>query len=231
MKKKILSVIAISVLSVSALLAQVDFGIVAGPNFQNMVGKDGDGDKITNGLLIGFHAGVNARIPIAPDFYFQTGLLLSQKGSRNNEGLVPVKAADDDYNTTTRISYLDLPLHLLFRPEFGSGHILVGFGPYVGLGLFGSQDVDYGGSVPTLEQKIKFKSEITDDEFWDMDFAYYKRFDAGADIFVGYEMNMGLWFRLNAQLGLLNMMPDIEGWDHESILKNTGFGLSVGYNF
>ncbi len=230
MKTRILSVIAILVLSVTALQAQVGFGIVAGPNFQNMVGKDGDGDKVTNGLIVGFHAGVTAAVPIAPDFYFQTGLLFSQKGSRNNMGLLPTKAASDDYYTTTRVSYLDLPLHLLFRPAFGEGHILVGFGPYVAFGLGGKQTVDYE-SIPALEQKIKFKNKITAEEYWDMDHTYLRRFDAGADIFFGYELDMGLWFRLNAQLGLLNMMPDIEEWDDESILKNTGFGVSVGYNF
>jgi len=229
MKKRILSFIVISVISVSALLAQVDFGIVAGPNFQNMVGKDNGGDKVTNGLLVGFHAGVNASIPIATDFYFQTGLLFSQKGSRNNEGLLPTKASDDEYHTTTRISYIDLPLHLLFRPEFGNGHILVGFGPYVAFGLTGSQKVDY--SPILYEQKIKFKGDITQEEYWDMENAYYKRFDAGADIFAGYELSMGLWFRLNAQLGLLDMIPNAEESDNESFLKNTGFGVSVGYNF
>jgi hypothetical protein len=230
MKTKILSVIAVLVLTATALQAQVEFGVVAGPNFQNMVGKDADGDKLTNGLLVGFHAGVTANIPIAPDFYFQTGLLFSQKGSKNNMGLIPVKASSDDYNTTTRISYIDLPLHLLFRPELGNGHILVGFGPYVAFGIGGKQMVDYA-SLPTMEQKVKFKGEITGDERWDLENTYFKRFDAGADIFFGYEMSMGLWFRLNAQLGLLNMIPDVADYDGEANLKNTGFGLSVGYNF
>lgn len=229
MKTRILSVIAILVLSVTALQAQVDFGIVAGPNFQNMVGKDEGGDKVTNGLLVGFHAGVTASIPVAPDFYFQTGLLFSQKGSKNNLGILPVKASGD-YNTTTRISYIDLPLHLLFRPEFGNGHILVGFGPYVALGVAGTQTVDYG-SLPAMEQKIRFKGEITTEEYWSLENAYYKRFDAGADIFAGYELSMGLWFRLNAQLGLLDMIPDVDDMDNEWSLKNTGFGVSVGYNF
>ncbi|HCM60889.1 MAG TPA: PorT family protein [Bacteroidales bacterium] len=230
MKTRILSVIAILILTAAALQAQVEFGVVAGPNFQNMVGKDAGGDKITNGLIVGFHAGVSANIPIAPDFYFQTGLLFSQKGSKNNMGLIPVKASNDDYNTTTRISYIDLPLHLLFRPALGNGHMIVGFGPYVAFGIGGKQMVDYG-SLPTMEQKVKFESEITSEERWDLENTYFKRFDAGADIFFGYEMSMGLWFRLNAQLGLLNMIPDVADYDGEANLKNTGFGLSVGYNF
>lgn len=229
MKTRILSVIAILVLSATALQAQVEFGVLAGPNFQNMVGKDDGGDKVTNGLLVGFHAGVSASIPIATDFYFQTGLLFSQKGSKNNMGLIPAKSAGD-YNTTTRISYIDLPLHLLFRPAIGDGHVLVGFGPYVAFGIGGKQSVDYG-SLPTMEQKVKFKSEITNEERWDLENVYFKRFDAGADIFAGYEFSMGLWLKLNAQLGLLNMMPAVANNDMIANLKNTGFSVSVGYNF
>ncbi len=230
MKTRILSVIAILVLTATALEAQVEFGILAGPNFQNMVGKDDDGDKLTNGMIIGFHAGVSASIPVAPDFYFQTGLLFSQKGSKNNMGLIPTKASGDDYNTTTRISYIDLPLHLLFRPELGSGHVLVGFGPYVAFGIGGKQTVDYSG-LPAMEQKVKFKSEISNEERYDLENTYFKRFDAGADIFAGYELSMGLWLRLNAQLGLLDMMPALQDGDPQANLKNTGFSLSVGYNF
>lgn len=230
MKSKIYSVIAVLLLSAAALQAQVSFGVTAGPNFQNMVGKNMDGDKVTNGLIVGFHAGVSANIPIAPDFYFQTGLLFSQKGSKNNEGLFPVKSSGDDYTTTTRISYIDLPLHLLFRPQFSSGHIIVGFGPYVAFGIGGTQKVKYG-NLPTMEQKIKFRNEIPLEDFWDVENAYYRRFDAGADIFAGYEFDMGLYFLLKTQLGLLNMITDVADWEGEPNLKNTGFGVSVGFNF
>jgi len=230
MKIKILTVIGLAVLSVTAMKAQVSFGVEAGPNFQNMVGKDSDGDKVTNGLLVGFHVGVTAGIPIAPDFLFQTGLLFSQKGSKNNEGLIPLKAAGGDYNTTTRISYIELPLNLLFKPQFGGGHILVGFGPYVAYGLGGTQKVNYPNN-PTLEQKIKFRSEIPIADYWDIETVYFRGFDAGADIFAGYELDMGLFVLLKTQLGLLNMITDVRDWEGESNLKNTGFGLSVGYNF
>jgi hypothetical protein len=143
---------------------------------------------------------------------------------------LPTKASSDDYNTTTRISYIDLPLHLLFRPELGNGHVLVGFGPYVAFGIGGKQTVDYDG-LPSMEQKVKFKSEISNDERFDLENTYFKRFDAGADIFAGYELSMGLWLRLNAQLGLLDMMPAFQDNDPNANLKNTGFSLSVGYNF
>jgi hypothetical protein len=46
MKTRILSVVAILILTAAALQAQVEFGVVAGPNFQNMVGKDAGVNKI-----------------------------------------------------------------------------------------------------------------------------------------------------------------------------------------
>ncbi len=230
MKGKILAAVAVLVLSVTAVQGQVNFGIVAGPNFQNMVGKDAGGDKLTNGLITGFHAGVNISFEVAPDFLIQTGLLFSQKGSRNNESVILVKAANDDYICTTRVSYIELPVHILYRPELGSGHLLLGFGPYVAYGIGGTQNVDFE-VLPAFEQKIKFRNEVPLADFLTLDYAYYKGFDAGADIFAGYELGMGLSVRLNAQLGLLDMVTDVANWEGESVLKNTGFSLSVGYNF
>jgi hypothetical protein len=229
MKLRFLTIIAVLIVSVSVLDAQVDFGVIGGVNFQNITGKNASGDKVDNGLLVGFHAGLNASIPIAPDFYFQPGLLYSMKGARSNFFVLPDKSASNDYNTVTRISYIEMPLNLLFRPQFADGHILLGFGPYVAFGIGGKQKFD--ADPIFYEQKIRFKNKITSSEAWDVDYAYYRPFDAGANIFAGYEFNTGLFFRLNAQLGLLRINPDIEGSDNAASFKNTGFGLSAGFNF
>jgi len=61
---------------------------------------------------------------------------------------------------------------------------------------------------------------------------YYKAFDAGGNLWVGYEMSMGLFFQLNTQLGMININPEDKRIpDDKSAYKNTGFGLSVGYRF
>lgn len=231
MKTKLFLMFAAAMLSVAALQAQVTFGVVAGPNFQNITGKDHYGDKLENGLIVGFHAGVKANLPIAPDFYFQAGLLYSCKGSKNDFLNITTKSTSSELNTTTRIGYIELPLNLLFRPEFGNGHILLGFGPYLALGIAGKQVFEYDNF--SYEQKIKFSNLISWDEYWDMDHAYYRPFDAGANIFAGYELEMGLFFHLNAQMGLLKINPKIDDdeVDDDAVYKNTGFGLSIGYNF
>ena len=57
-----------------------------------------------------------------------------------------------------------------------------------------------------------------------------KRFDAGANLLAGYEFSNKLSFQLNAGLGLVNMYnrPDS---DNKTTVKNTGFGVSLGYRF
>ncbi|MFZ2285921.1 MAG: porin family protein [Bacteroidales bacterium] len=228
MRIKHLTLSAIIILSSLAVQAQIGFGILGGVNFQNINGKSSNGTKLENGLLTGFHAGVSVNIPIAADFYFQPGLLFSLKGS-NNEFYSPPAKASGDYTTTTRLSYVELPLNLLFRPQLGNGHILLGFGPYIAYGITGKETTQL--SSISIERPVKFKNSV---ENWTdlVNNAYYRPFDAGANIFFGYEFSMGAFVQLNAQLGLLKINPEYP-WisDDQTAYKNTGYGLSLGYRF
>ncbi len=88
--------------------------------------------------------------------------------------------------------------------------MLLGFGPYVGYAIGG-----------------KFKNPDADIEFGDQP-TELKRFDAGANLLAGYEFSNKLSFQLNAGLGLVNINNRIPT-DKKSTLKNTGFGVSLGY--
>jgi len=208
MKTKMLfySVIASLLLTVPALAqSDVTFGIRAGVNFQNLNGKDIDGDKLENDLKTGFNVGVNAEIPVGIDFYLQPGLLFSTKGAKYNfQGI----------EATRNISYLELPINFLYKPELGDGHLLLGFGPYAAYALGGK--IKGGGNDIDME----FGNEIGET----------KPFDAGANLLAGYEFNNNLSFQLNAGLGLINMYNRQDG-DSKSSVKNTGFGVSLGYRF
>jgi hypothetical protein len=87
-------------------------------------------------------------------------------------------------------------------------------GPYAAFGIGGK---DRLGNTDT---DIKFGS--APDEF--------KRFDAGGNFLFGYELSNKLSAQLNAGLGLVNINNRGIG-DTKSSLKNTGFGVSVGYRF
>ena len=228
MKTKFITLSAILLFSTIALQAQIGFGLLGGINFQNINGKDNNGNKLENGLLTGFNAGVNVIIPVAPDFYFQPGLLFSVKGAKNNFFSPPTKASGD-LVTTTRLSYVEMPLNLLYRPQLGEGYILLGFGPYIAFGIGGKENSEFGSI--SYKRDVKYKNTVTN--VIDLiNNAYYKPFDAGANIFFGYELSMGVFLQLNAQLGLLKINPEYS-WatDSKASYKNTGFGLSIGYRF
>lgn len=183
------------------------FGVLGGVNFQNINGKDNDGDKFENDLKPGFHAGVNAILGIAPEFYLQPGILFSTKG-----------CILEDSDLKLNVSYLEIPLNFLYRGELGNGYVLVGFGPYLGFGLSGKLKTDDGHSID-----VEFSNEYVTGSIVTM-----KRFDAGANVFAGYELSSGIFFQLNTQLGLLKINPEATG---KLTWKNTGFGLSAGYRF
>lgn len=198
---------------------RISFAILGGINFQNLNGKDYSGDKLENDLIIGYHAGLNIQMPVAPTIYFQPGLIFSTKGAKSVNGSL---------TTTYHISYIELPLNLVYKGSLGNGYVLLGFGPYVAYAI-GGKATTVDGNL-TLESDIVFqKSVALTDPITN---TYLKPFDAGANIFAGYEMAGGLFFQLNAQLGMVKINPE-NAWisNDESILKNTGFSFSLGYRF
>jgi len=199
-------------------------GIVVrgGVNFQNINGKNALGDKLENKLIPGFNVGIMAEAPIVPDFYFQPGLLFSTKGAKDEDELLGQKAS-----TKINLGYLEVPLHLLYKPLLGNGHLILGFGPYLGFALTGKGTATIGSQDADIDVKFQNTVEPSDPG----DALYFRRFDAGANLFAGYEFANGLSFQLNTQLGLLNINPEYEGVNDKSKWNNTGFGLSLGYRF
>jgi hypothetical protein len=193
--------------------------ILGGVNFQNFNGKDFNGDKLENDLIAGFHAGLNVQIPIAPEFYFQPGLLFSTKGAKNVTGQV---------TSTYRLSYLELPLNLVYKSQVGNGYIMLGFGPYVGYAVSGKATY-VSGSVE-INNDIEFTNEVNSGD--PLLTPYFKAMDIGGNLFFGYEMAGGLFIQLNSQLGMVKINPDDNRIaDNKTNIKNTGFGLSAGYRF
>ncbi len=199
------------------------FGVLGGVSFQNLNGKDAGGDKLTNDMILGYHAGLNMQIPIAPQFYFQPGLLFSTKGAKNTYSILGTEVT-----RTIKLSYIELPLNLVYKGAIGNGFVMLGFGPYVGYAI-GGKVVTEGGSV-TIDNKIVFKGTIEQDD--DESHATFKALDLGGNIFAGFEMSNGLFLQLDTQLGMVKINPENNGnSDDKTAVKNTGFGLSLGIRF
>ena len=227
MKNKILFIIAaILILSMPAMSqTKTSFGIRGGLNMQNINGKDITGDALELKMIPGFHAGLVVDIPVATDFWFQPGLLFTTKGSKSDGEFLGI-----GYSTKYNLSYFEIPLSLVYKPMVGNGHFFIGFGPYIGYGITGKATFEAGSK--TIEQDIIFEKEFNGSSNPDKDWAQFKRLDYGGNLFFGYQFEVGLSVQLNTQLGLAAINSDnLLLPDSKTAFRNTGFGLSLGYNF
>lgn len=102
------------------------------------------------------------------------------------------------------LTYLDIPVYGVYNYEIGPGKAMGGFGPYVGVALFGK----------VAGEKIEFGEEDG-----------IKRADAGVNFMLGYEFS---------ELGLRAMFtvsPGIADISSGTGVKtrNTGIGFGVAY--
>ena len=163
------------------------------------------GDGFEDGKMAPrFNIGVDYEIAVAPDFYFAPGLLFATKGSK-------YEILGEDIQIG--LNYLEVPLNLVYKPVLGDGNLIVAFGPYVGYGLGGKAKSDEG------DTDIEMGSEEEGSHY------NYKAFDMGANLSFGYMFGAGLSLQFNTQLGLVNISHG------DDAVKNTGFGLSLGYRF
>ncbi len=210
-------------ITINAQSSGTSFGLRAGVNFQNITGENNNGDNLKNSLILGFNGGVVVQLPVATDFYIQSGLLYSTKGAKSEYEVLGIKETID-YN----VGYIELPINFLYKPTLGKGKMMLGFGPYIAYGINGKVKYNIGNIVG--EDNIEFTSEYT--SLLPTEPKYFKKFDYGANLFFGYELGGGLSAQLNTQLGLTQVNSDNTTYPNNKLsLKNTGFGISLGYMF
>lgn len=201
-------------------MSTTTFGIKVGPSFSSMTSKT-DGDKETSDMMVGIEGGVYANLPIAPQFYIQPSLMYEGKGGKENYS--PTEDVNADIKI--RLHYLTLPIDFLFKPEMpnGSGAWIIGVGPYFGYGISGKAKVSGNiGNANGSQSYDPFKESFMGGD------ADLKRFDAGANVQLGYEMANGFNIGLNANLGLVNIANN---GDSDNSARNTNFGVTLGYTF
>jgi len=143
--------------------AQVSYGLKAGANFAKMVVSEEDLSS-TSETTTSFHLTGFAEIPAAPNFAIQPGLSLQGKGGTG--------ADDIKFN----IMSVEVPVNAVYYiPAGPAGRIFLGAGPYLGVNISGTMEVDGD------KEDIEFGSE--DDQVG--------RIDYGINLMAGFKLAGG----------------------------------------
>lgn len=197
----------------------IRFGILGGGSLQTLYGTDYWGEKLDNKMNPGFHAGGNAILPLFADLWIQPGISFSLKGAKQN-------IIAEDITKTINLVYVEVPVNVLYRPQLGDGHLLIGAGPYVSYGILGNERTKIG--TITTELKVKYIADAAEEP---SSYVYYRGLDAGANILFGYELYSGVFVQINGQMGLLKVNSEYGLPNDQTSKMNFGLGVSAGYRF
>lgn len=211
MKKLIILLLAVFLISSVSETYATTFGVKGGLNLSNMFMKDNSGTYSTEfEMLPGFQIGATAEFDINEKYAFETGLLFATKGYKFEHSV-----AGEEYSSTLTLNYIDIPLA-------GKGYFNVQnfdvyglLGAYIGYGIGGTASSDYDEQE---DEDISFGSEQGDD---------FKPFDFGLLIGAGVQYQK-FEFGLSYALGLANLSV----YDDDDMkVNNRVISVTVGYKF
>lgn len=153
--KTFITLTAMLLLMQASSIAQVEIGITAGTAYANQH-QGYLGNMYRGERKAGFTAGILTNFRINKILYFQPSLNYVQKRFNLSETL------DGEKSINVNMHYLELPLNLLFRTNNDEEDLLIGFGPYVSMGLSGN--VSASVDKEKISRKIKFGNNIEEDE-------------------------------------------------------------------
>lgn len=143
--KKFLPLFLVALVATATVSAQgLRYGITGAMNVANYA-MEVEGISFNPDSRIGFRAGFRMEMDapfIYDGFYFDAEALLSAKGAKFDSS-----SGEDAASVISRPYYLEIPIHIGYRYMFGQGNVGIfgSFGPYFGVGLFGTNKVTVEG--------------------------------------------------------------------------------------
>ena len=150
-------------------------------------------------MAIGARVGVIAEFGITDAIFIQPGVMFSMMGFKVD----PI---------TAHLNYIHIPINIVYKLDAGPGKIFFGLTPFLSYGVSASLSGLPSGASGTIE----FGSNA----------GQVKPLDFGAGINVGYELEMGLFFRAGYDYSLANSSNVSGVTDH-----NTCIHIGAGYFF
>ena len=192
----------------------ITFGISGGSSIAGMYVKGPDQLYIDDEIVEPVSIGVNADIKFNDYFSIKPSLFYQGKGGMVNE------TGDYDANNKYVLHYLEIPIDFIGHLPLGSNgaNLFLGAGPFISIGLSGSNDYDVDG-VPAKET-IKFGSN-----------GQFKSTDFGLTSVLGFQTASGFDVGANFELGLVNMLQKTDLHIGATSAKTGVFYFSIGQSF
>lgn len=218
MKKLIIST-ALSVLFLCAFTktstAQVTgddlharFGIKGGVNYSALYTKN-EGEETK--MLVGYNAGIFAKLPVSRHFSIQPELYYTTKGGKISYSSFLVSG-----NTKFKLNYIELPVLAVVNV---TDNFNIHVGPYVSYLVSGKAKNNTNGNI------FNFQDNIDNDD--------YNKLDAGLAIGLGLDFgNVGIGARYNYGLTKVGKNKTITGYDYKFPNAVNGVGsLYIAISF
>lgn len=207
----------LAVLPIYCISSAQSFGLQGGLNIASQsIGSSGASNfTLSTGSKAGFLIGATGDFPISSSLSFRPELNYIQKGSKTTGET----AAEF---VTIALSYIEVPLNIVYSSAAGHGNVFFGAGPSIGYGISGHVKGKSGGM--DIDGDIKFDGKASEDP--EDEFGHLKALDLGLNIFAGYKFSNNLFASTGYGFGLNNITPT-----PDSKLKNKGFFIKVGYMF
>jgi len=221
MKRTITLVTLLLMLSGAFAQKKTTVGFHGGYTLYKIHGRNADGSNFSLKTEDGFSLGMNVEIPIATNFYLQPGIQYNQKGANFKE----YHYMGQTFHGDVKLSYIEVPVNIIYKPSLGSGHLLLGAGAFAGYGTGREAGVDQG------MYHVRFAEDVTPQQIEQVPF-YYRPWDAGANFIVGYQFANNLYTEFDAQIGMKRINPSINGqWEGKTKHRTTGIAYTIGYRF
>ncbi|MBS1932484.1 MAG: PorT family protein [Bacteroidetes bacterium] len=185
---------------------KLQYGGELGINMSGAIVKDPGGDP-KGTPLPGFQLGAFGEYML-PSSHLAVGarLLYSYEG---------YKPDVFDTKATVRVSFIKIPLNLIYKGSDKNAKWSFGFGPYFAFGIGGHYQMEGDDKV-----KINFGSNPDKDDL--------KRVDIGADLMAGYKVNDQIMIRAAFDFGLINYLTP--GSSNDASARALSFGITGCYS-
>ena len=180
--------------------------------------------------LTGFNAGAfvdfnRQHLTIESGLYYTTKgyNITSDAGSSSPDILdIPVYATDK-----VVLSYLEVPLNLLYNFNLPVGKLCIGGGPYLDYAVSGRST---GANVQTTASATPYTNFSSGTPAFGSGDNEFKRAYSGIDAQTGIRLKNGLSLNFKFEYALENIINLPQGANNETF-KNYGYSVSVGYAF